>query len=227
MMLFYGRIIIPFHSLSSKSRNSKMFTHSDFKMTLSFVIIGSNLIPKCLQFKLANIHLHNSLVYKICQTKLLEEEIRGKRTRINTLENDAKKIKEELQGKLSCLDFSYICSLFLVTNDKSVFHHDNIQKRKLKNLLEVSLKEVINDSHNPNRVIFNFSSYELSDTEKSVLRKGLNFSVRPKSIEYSEFILPFELLFRDIKQENLCSEDLSLMKARLLDTALSSYESFS
>ena len=172
MILFYGRIIIPFHSLSSKSKNSKMFTHSEFKLTLSFVIIGSNLIPKCLQFNLANIHFHNSLVYK---TKLLEEEIRGKRTRINTLENDAKKIKEELQGKLSCLDFSYICSLFLVTNDKSVFHHDNIQKRKLKNLLEVSLKEVINDSHNPNRVIFNFSSYELSDVEKSVYARALIF----------------------------------------------------
>ena len=85
--------------------------------------------------------------------------------------------------------------MFLVTNDKSILHHENIQKRKLKNLLEVSLKEVINDSHNPNRVIFNFSSYELSDVEKSVLRKGLNFLVRPKSIEYSEFILPFELLF--------------------------------
>ena len=76
-------------------------------------------------------------------------------------------------------------------------------------------------------MIFNFSSYELSDVEKSVLCKGLNFSVKPKSIEYSEFLLPFELLFRDVKQENLCNEDLSLTKARLLDTALSSYESFS
>ena len=89
------------------------------------------------------------------------------------------------------------------------------------------LKEVINDSHNPNKVIFNFSSYELNDVEKSVLRKGFNFSVKPKSIEYSEFLLPFELIFRDVKQENLHSEDLSLIKAKLLDTALSSYESFS
>ena len=31
----------------------------------------------------------------------------------------------------------------------------------------------------------------------------------------------------DVKQENLRSEDLSLIKARLLDTALSSYEGFS
>ena len=142
------------------------------------------------------------------------------------MEKETKRIREELQGTLSCLDFSYICSLFLVANDKSILHHDNIQKRKLKNLLEISLKEVINDSHDPNKVIFNFSSYELSDVEKSVLCKGLNFSVKPKSIEYSEFLLPFELLFWDVKQ-NLCSEDLSLMKARLLDTALSSYESFS
>ena len=41
MMFFYGRIVIPFHSLYNKSRNSKMFTHSDFKMPLSFAIIGS------------------------------------------------------------------------------------------------------------------------------------------------------------------------------------------
>ena len=41
MKFFYGRIVIPFHSRSSKSRKSKMFTHSDFKIALSFAIIGS------------------------------------------------------------------------------------------------------------------------------------------------------------------------------------------
>ena len=40
-MFFYGRIVVPFHSLSSKSRNSKLFTHSGFKMALNFAIIGS------------------------------------------------------------------------------------------------------------------------------------------------------------------------------------------
>ena len=40
-MFFYGKIVIPFHSLPSKSRNSKMFTHPDFKTALSFAIIGS------------------------------------------------------------------------------------------------------------------------------------------------------------------------------------------
>ena len=57
--------------------------------------------------------------------------------------------------------------------------------------------------------------------------KSLNFSVKPKSIEYLESLVSFELLFHDVKQENLCSEDFSLMKARLRDTGLPSYESFS
>ena len=58
----------------------------------------NNLIPKVLQFKLANRHLHNSAVYRKCQIKLLEEEIRTKREKINILEKNTKRIREELQG---------------------------------------------------------------------------------------------------------------------------------
>lgn len=43
-----------------------------------------------------------------------------------------KRIKEYLQGTVSCLDFLYNCSLFLVANDKSISHLGNIQKGKLK-----------------------------------------------------------------------------------------------
>ena len=158
---------------------------------------------------------------------MLEEEIKSKRKRINTFEKDTQRVKEELQRTLSVLDFSYICFLFLVANDKSILHHDNIQKRKLQNLLKISSNNIFSDSHNPDRVIFNFSSYELTDEEKNVLFKGLNFSVKPGWIEYSEFLLSFELLFRDIKREDLCNDDMSLIKARLLDTALTSYQNFS
>ena len=82
---------------------------------------------------------------------------------------------------------SYICSLFLFANDKSILHHDNIQKQKLQNLLKISSNNIFSDSHNPDRVIFNFSSYELTDEEKNVFCKDLNFSVKPGWIEYSEF----------------------------------------
>ena len=68
--------------------------------------------------------------------------------------------------------------------------------------------------------------YALTDDEKNVLCKGLNFSVKPGLIEYSEFLLPLELLFRDIKREDSCNEDMSLIKARLLDTALTHTKTF-
>ena len=41
MMFFYRKIVAPFHSPSSKTRNSKMLTNSEFKIALSFGIIGS------------------------------------------------------------------------------------------------------------------------------------------------------------------------------------------
>ena len=161
---------------------------------------------------------------------MLEEEIRNRkrrnRKRINILEKNTQRIKEELQRTLFVLDFCYICSLFLVANDKSILHHDNIQKQKLQNLFKISSNDIFSDSHNPDRVIFNFSSYEMTDEEKNFLCKGFNFSVKPGLIEYSEFLLPFGLLFRDIKREDLCNEDMSLIKARLLDTALTSYQTF-
>ena len=71
-----------------------------------------------------------------------------------------------------------------------------------------SWNNIFSGSHNPMRVIFNCSSYELTDDEKSVLCKGFNFSVKPGLIEYSEFLLPCELLFHNIKCEGLCNEDV-------------------
>ena len=130
-----------------------------------------------------NRHLNNSHVYRKCQLRLLEWEIKSKRKRINTLRNDTQRVKEELQRTFSVLDFSYICSLFLVANGKSILQHDNIHKQKLQNLLKISSNNLFSDSHNPDRVIFNFSSYKLTDDEKNVLRKGLNFSVKPGLIE--------------------------------------------
>ena len=38
-----------------------------------------------------------------------------------------------------------------------------------------------------------------------------SFSVKPQSIEYSEFLLPFELLFQGVKEENLCRKGFPLI----------------
>ena len=53
-------------------------------------------------------------------------------------------------------------------------------------------------SHDPDKVIFNFSGHVLDNTEKSSLSKGLNFAIPPKNLNYADFMLTFELLYRDM-----------------------------
>ena len=58
-------------------------------------------------------------------------------------------------------------------------------------------------------VFFYFSNYHLTDLDKSLLIKGLDFAIPPKKTEYSKFLLLFVLLFRDIKSNSESSVDLA------------------
>ena len=70
-------------------------------------------------------------------------------------------------------------------------------KQKMSRIFDQHLKNS-DTFQDPDKVIFNFSCYKLNDNEISVLWEGLNFAIPPKATEYSEFLLPFEMLFREI-----------------------------
>ena len=63
-------------------------------------------------------------------------------------------------------------------------------------MIRLAIEKDVND---PDQVIHNLSSYQLTDTEKSLLAKGLNFALPPKRIKYADYMTPFELLFRKVK----------------------------
>ena len=54
--------------------------------------------------------------------------------------------------------------------------------------------------------------------------KGLNFAILPKSIKYSDYLLRFELLFRDVNSLNFSSFNKECVKSRLQDCAYSSFK---
>lgn len=114
---------------------------------------------------------------------MLEEEIKSNQKRINTLEKDAQKVKEELQRTLSALNFSDICSLFQVANDSLILHHDNIQKQKLQNLLMISSNNIFGDNQNLERAILNFYLYKLTDGKNNILCKGIVGTLPPQFIK--------------------------------------------
>ena len=77
--------------------------------------------------------------------------------------------------------------------------------------------------HDPEKVIFNFSSLELSVDEKLLLCEDLNFSIPPKQLDYADHMLPFELLFRDINKNEMLNEDKEFIKTRLYCFAFASF----
>ena len=103
-----------------------------------------------------------------------------------------------------------------------------IHGKKLQKLIpNINDKSIVDVSHDPNKVLYNFSNYHLTGSDKSLHIKNLNFALPPKKIEYSKFLLPFELLSREIKSSSDYSVDLTSVKARLQDTAFTSYSAFS
>ena len=81
---------------------------------------------------------------------------------------------------------------------------------------------------NPEKVIFNFYKYELSHPEKKLFAKGLNFCLAPKQLNYTDYLVHFELFYRNIRNlKVLCSEDLDFVKTKTKEAALSSYRQYS
>ena len=72
-------------------------------------------------------------------------------------------------------------------------------------------------------MIFNFSSHVLNTTENSLLSKGLNFAIPLKNINYADYMIPFELLNRDVNSLEVFNLDKEFIKSRLRDSAFSSY----
>ena len=76
----------------------------------------------------------------------------------------------------------------------------------------------------PEKVIYNCSSYELTQTEISLLLKGLNFSLPPQKLKFENHLLPFELLHRDvINDERKNDNTLMHLKSKIKDIGLSSF----
>ena len=66
----------------------------------------------------------------------------------------------------------------------------------------------------------------MTESEKGLRCKGLNFAIPPDKLEYADFLLPFELLYRDIQNLDVTDQKKQLLKARIKDSALSSFISY-
>ena len=58
---------------------------------------------------------------------------------------------------------------------------------------------------------------------RSLLSRGLNFVIPSKNVNYADYLLPFELLFRNIDLCEIPSYDKEFIRSRLNDCAITSF----
>ena len=122
-----------------------------------------------------------------------------------------------LQNEHNSIDFAHVITLFFGFKDKVPFNRKSptklLQERKIEN--------------DPEKAIFNFSKYVLSDIEKKLLAKDLNFCLPPKQLKYADYLFQFELFYRDIRNLAILSNvDLDSVKTKTKETALSSFRQY-
>ena len=180
-------------------------------------------MPKFVRFKVTNSALKSSKAYRDCQLRLLKQELANKKSARRTFVAQSKKLKDELVRTISLVDYSHIISLFLRSNDATLTKCQEVHKKKLYNL---GYFERDKDSDDPEQVIHNFSSYVLSDDEKSLLAKGLNFSLPPGKLDFPDRMTPFELLYKNVKCCDLSQYKLDILKVDLRKVAYSSFNQY-
>ena len=197
----------------------------DFKRRKVTLDIGSlsnclkhELIPKFVQFKVANRGLRCSRVYKDCQFRLLNQEIKEKKKCLHLLDKKFDHLKDRIRLNVNSFDFAHISNRFLGKNDRVLNKVRLIHEKKLFNLGFRTASE----TNDPQKVIFNFSSYNLTPSEKTLLVKGMNLSIPPKKLNYGDYFLPFESLYKQmlttLQSEHNC-EGLDPVGASIKDAA--------
>ena len=99
---------------------------------------------------------------------------------------------------------------------------------KLKHIIpDFTWDPVATFSHDPEKVIFNFSPYKLLSSGKDLFSKGLRFAIPPKQIDYPNFMAELELLCRSTLDLSMISEERIRFTTKLKDMALPSFKFFS
>ena len=94
--------------------------------------------------------------------------------------------------------------------------------RLTRNIFYLSIY-LSNPRHDADALIYNFSSHNLTSSQQSILMKGLNFSLPPKSLKMVDNFLNFELLFRGVEtSQNIREGDRENFKHQLRNIAHSS-----
>ena len=123
---------------------------------------------------------------------------------------------------MSPLDYNHICSVIEAKALKIKHRNSCKLEKKLNNLKrKFGIPRVSNLSNDD--IIFKYSHRALTETEKSVLARGLRFCLPPKDVDKYDVKCSFELLYRDLIKLDLplTDENHDQLKSKLKNISYS------
>ena len=66
----------------------------------------------------------------------------------------------------------------------------------------------------------------MSDLEKRLLAKGLNYALPPIKLNYGDYMTPFELFYREIRKLPIEDHELEKVKTEINREAYSSFDNY-
>ena len=155
------------------------------------------------------------------------EEIRIKNSTICSLKQESTTALSSLASLVSSLDLLHLKTVSDSVNSNHFKRHSAVQEKRLFQLTQDSPKTL---NIKPDEVIFNYSNKALSNKEKSVLVKGLTFSILLKKLNTCDFHIPFKLLYWKIQHEpvsSVCCLDQDFIRTKMKNIALLGFRSHS
>ena len=122
---------------------------------------NNNVISKFLNCHLANNHLKVS-TNKQCQSNLLREEIRQKKSTVRILQKEFTCLKASLQNVLNLIDFAHVSTLFLGINE--------ILKSK-----SLVVKTIVHMQKSMSNLLFQFRGYDNFNFGSEAMINSISF----------------------------------------------------
>ena len=155
-------------------------------------------IPRFLRFKLYKKNLYDSKLYKSWQFKLLDLEIKNKIKSIGRAEREYDDILRSLSSVVSWLDC--VCLKQKIANNSSKAI-DKAKKVHGKKHFDLGLPEKFSVI-DPDKVVTNVSSRQLTKDEKFALQFGLEFCLPVNKPNFFRYFLAFEKLYKFLSSLN-------------------------
>jgi len=179
-----------------------------------------NVFPKFLRFKLYKKALQSSNFYRAWQSKLLVNEIQSKRKLIKDMEGKLEDARELVRTTFSAMDAMLVRRDVAARADRSKVNIQNTHRKKLESLgISNQLQPC-----DPERVVLNFSSVQLSTRLKFLLAFGLDFNLPVHKLNFFRYFLDFESLINRLSIKDC--QNFSDLTDRIRELAFRHYYNF-